>query len=76
MQAAKAGYYPSVTVGASATRSQTSGNLDAGKNGATTSSNFQLPLDLTWELDLWGKIRRGVESSQAGAQASPSGAGQ
>ena len=28
------------------------------------------PLDLTWELDLWGKIRRGVEASQASAQAS------
>jgi NodT family efflux transporter outer membrane factor (OMF) lipoprotein len=70
VQAAKAGYYPSVTVGASATRSQTSGNLGTGKSGETTSSNFQLPLDLTWELDLWGKIRRGVESTQAGAQAS------
>ena len=27
-------------------------------------------LDFSWELDLWGRIRRTVESSQAGAQAS------
>jgi NodT family efflux transporter outer membrane factor (OMF) lipoprotein len=70
VQAAKAGYYPSLTVGASATRSQTSGNLGSAKSGGATASNFQLPLDLTWELDLWGRIRRGVEASQASAQAS------
>jgi len=27
-------------------------------------------LDAAWEPDLWGRIRRGVEASQAGAQAS------
>jgi len=70
VQAAKAGYYPSLTVGASATRSQGSKNLSAGSSSGATVSNFQLPLDLTWELDLWGRIRRGVESSQANAQAS------
>ena len=70
VQAAKAGNYPSLSIGASATRAQTSSNALAGKSGSTTSSNFQLPLDLTWELDLWGRIRRGVEASQASAQAS------
>jgi NodT family efflux transporter outer membrane factor (OMF) lipoprotein len=29
-----------------------------------------LPVDVSWELDLWGKIRRTVEASRAGAQAS------
>jgi NodT family efflux transporter outer membrane factor (OMF) lipoprotein len=70
VQAAKAGYFPSLTAGASATRSQRSRNLGAGNIGGTTSSDFQLPLDVAWELDLWGKLRRGVEASQAGAQAS------
>ena len=70
VQAAKAGNYPSLSVGASATRAQTSANAIAGKSVSTTSSNFQLPLDLSWELDLWGRIRRGVEASQASAQAS------
>ncbi|MDD2580409.1 MAG: efflux transporter outer membrane subunit, partial [Desulfuromonadaceae bacterium] len=70
VQSARSGYYPTLSVGAAAVRSQTSGNLGAGKGGGTTASNFQLPLDLTWELDLWGRIRRGVEASQADAQAS------
>jgi NodT family efflux transporter outer membrane factor (OMF) lipoprotein len=70
VQAAKAGNFPTLSVGATATRAQTSGNLGVGKSGGSTASNFQLPLDLTWELDLWGRIRRGVEASQANAQAS------
>jgi NodT family efflux transporter outer membrane factor (OMF) lipoprotein len=70
VQAARAGYYPTLSIGAAATRSETSANTGSGRNSGTTSSNFNLPLDLTWELDLWGRIRRGVESSQAGAQAS------
>jgi NodT family efflux transporter outer membrane factor (OMF) lipoprotein len=72
VQEAKAGYYPTVSVGASATRSKRSGNLGTGNNGGATTSDFLLPLDATWELDLWGKIRRSVEASQAGVQASAS----
>jgi len=70
VQTAKAGYFPSLTAGASATRSQRSRNLGAGNIAGSTSSDFQLPLDAAWEPDLWGRIRRGVEASQAGAQAS------
>jgi NodT family efflux transporter outer membrane factor (OMF) lipoprotein len=70
VQAARSGYFPSLTAGASASRVHTSENLGNGPYGGTTASAFQMPLDLTWELDLWGRVRRGVESSQAVAQAS------
>jgi NodT family efflux transporter outer membrane factor (OMF) lipoprotein len=70
VRAARAGYFPSISVGASVTRSYKPGNSDAGNNGGSTDTNFQLPLDATWELDLWGRIRRGVEASQANSQAS------
>ena len=66
---AKAGYYPTVSLGASASRSQRSGNLGTGTGNGTTTSDFLLPLDATWELDLWGKISRSIEASQAGVQA-------
>jgi len=31
---------------------------------------FSAPLDLSYEIDLWGKVRRGFESARADAQAS------
>ncbi len=69
LQGAKAGYFPTVSVGASAARSQRSGSLGAGSTGGATSSDFLLPLDVTWELDLWGKVRRDVEAREADSQA-------
>ena len=38
--------------------------------GALTASTFQMPLDLSYEIDLWGRVRRGFESARADAQAS------
>src|SRR5215472_13400151 len=34
-----------------------------------TQADYQLPLDLSYELDVWGRIRRNIESSIANAQA-------
>ena len=38
--------------------------------GATYSTSFVPQLSGTWDLDVWGKIRRQIESNAAGAQAS------
>jgi NodT family efflux transporter outer membrane factor (OMF) lipoprotein len=59
----------------SAGRSSGGGSSGAGASsggGASSGprSDFQLGLDFSWELDLWGRIRRTVESNQASAQAS------
>jgi NodT family efflux transporter outer membrane factor (OMF) lipoprotein len=70
-QAARAAYFPTISVGASITRSHQSQNL--GRllpSQLGTVTDYLLPVDLTWELDLWGRIRRTVESQQAAAQAS------
>ncbi|MDE1162211.1 MAG: TolC family protein [Acidobacteriaceae bacterium] len=32
--------------------------------------NFSLPVDLSWELDVWGRVRRGVTQARENAQAS------
>ena len=36
---------------------------------ATTSNRFQVPFDFSYEIDLWGRIRRSYESAEAQAQA-------
>jgi multidrug efflux system outer membrane protein len=36
---------------------------------ALTANTFNTPLDLSYELDIWGRIRRSFQSSRADAQA-------
>ena len=75
VQAARAGYYPTATVGASVTRSQrgvassSSGGINPA-SGVQNSTDYSLPFDLSWEADVWGRIRRTVEASGDSAQAS------
>ena len=38
--------------------------------GNLTANTFSTPLDLSYEIDLWGRVRRGFESARADAQAS------
>lgn len=38
--------------------------------GPLTVNTWQTPLDLSYEVDLWGRVRRGFESARADAQAS------
>ncbi len=64
VQLARAGYFPTLGAGAAFNRQKTAG--DAG----STFSQHQVSLNASWEIDLWGKVRRQVESSAASAQAS------
>jgi len=72
VQAARAAYFPTATAGASFARSQQSSQIAGftGSKTASPSSTFLLPLNASWEPDIWGRVRRSVEASQAGAQAS------
>ena len=38
--------------------------------GNLTANAFSVPLDFSYEVDLWGRVRRGFESARADAQAS------
>jgi NodT family efflux transporter outer membrane factor (OMF) lipoprotein len=80
---ARAAYFPTVTLGLGFTRSRQSTTFTSGSGGTSSSgtsgvsgssgraqSDFQVGLDFSWELDVWGRIRRTVESNRAGAQAS------
>jgi multidrug efflux system outer membrane protein len=37
--------------------------------GGVTANTFSVPLDLSYEVDLWGRVRRGFESARAEAAA-------
>ncbi len=54
------------TTGTAATGTTASG---AGLGGSTTRTEYNLQGDASWEIDLWGRIRRQVESNVASAQA-------
>lgn len=62
--------YPSVTFNPAAQRSRTSANSAKAFGGASTTNDFQLPVDFSYELDVWGKVRRTIESSEEQARAS------
>jgi len=62
----QAGQYPTVTAEGSATKSRTSG-----ANGTDTESDlYSVGFDAGWELDLFGGVRRSVESAEADIEAS------
>jgi NodT family efflux transporter outer membrane factor (OMF) lipoprotein len=63
--------YPTIAIGASATRDRLSANKPLRAPGQTNDYwDFLIPLSISWEPDLWGGIRRQIESSTASAQAS------
>src|SRR3989475_6370483 len=56
-------------VGPNYTRQRFSPNQVPGF-GDLTANNYRGALDLSYEIDLWGRVRRGFESARADAQAS------
>jgi NodT family efflux transporter outer membrane factor (OMF) lipoprotein len=63
-------YYPTVQVGPSATRERQSSNRPLYVPGSKTNYNdLFLQGQVSWEPDLWGNIRRAVESQRATTQA-------
>jgi len=63
--------YPSVTAGVNVTRSHQSTNRPNGRlSPASNYTDLQLPVDASYEADVWGRVRRAVEAARANAQAS------
>ncbi|MBU0902922.1 MAG: efflux transporter outer membrane subunit [Gammaproteobacteria bacterium] len=75
VRGARAAFYPSLSSSAGASRSgQGTGSQNASSgtssNSSGVSTNYDLSLNAAWELDIWGKLRRSLESSRAGFEAS------
>ena len=74
---ARANYFPTLTAAPSATRTHSSGALGSGVTTTTggntsgsTFNTFQLPFDVSWEPDLFGRIRNTVREARYAAQVS------
>ena len=62
---ARADRFPTIDADASVTRQKTSDKTSTGKESDLFSSGF----DASWEVDLFGGIRRSVESAEASVEA-------
>ncbi|QHJ00497.1 efflux transporter outer membrane subunit [Xylophilus rhododendri] len=67
---AEAAGAPQVGVGLNASRARVSNNVLGRSLAGRTTNDFILPVSVSWEPDLWGRIARGEEAAAAGAQAS------
>ncbi|WP_172149769.1 efflux transporter outer membrane subunit [Pseudomonas tumuqii] len=80
VRGARAAFYPSLSSSAGVTRAGQGGGDSTlrtadgfsvgGSNAASISKSYELSLNAAWELDIWGKLRRSLESSRAGFEAS------
>lgn len=68
---ARAGLWPTVGVGLSGTRGVDGGGATLSKGtGSGVQQTVSATLGASWEPDLWGQVRRTIESSEALAQGS------
>ena len=65
----RATLFPTVDFSPSAGRAEASGNRPA-SNIHQAANDFVLPVDATYEADVWGRIHSAVSASRAAAQAS------
>jgi NodT family efflux transporter outer membrane factor (OMF) lipoprotein len=70
----RADMFPSIDLDAGATRARSgSGAATAASTGTGTSrigNSYQVDIGASWELDVWGRLRRSVQNARATAQAS------
>jgi NodT family efflux transporter outer membrane factor (OMF) lipoprotein len=67
----RASLFPTVAVGFGASRDRVSQNKPLRASAQTNDYwDFLIPVSVSWEPDLWGGIRRQVESATANAQSS------
>jgi len=59
--------FPTITVSPTIVTSRSSSNTSFSPGQQTT---YDLPVNVSWEADLWGSVRHSIRSSQEAAQAS------
>ncbi|MDR3414981.1 MAG: efflux transporter outer membrane subunit [Nevskia sp.] len=68
---ARVAYFPAITAGSTVTRSRTSANAPTySPTKPIIANDFTLDADLSYEIDVWGRVRNTVAAARAGEQAS------
>jgi NodT family efflux transporter outer membrane factor (OMF) lipoprotein len=67
MQQSKSGYYPTLQLSAGWEKERTAGIKH--KEAATTYDYFNIGADMSWQIDLFGKVRANVNAQKANWQA-------
>jgi NodT family efflux transporter outer membrane factor (OMF) lipoprotein len=73
VQQARSSYYPTIGVGPSYARNRSSQSQGAASSLSSPNPNsnvFNLPFDVSWEPDLWGRVRNTVRQFSNAAQVS------
>src|SRR5206468_8911048 len=60
VKAARAQLFPTLTANPAVTRSRNAGNQSGSSSGGTPLTDISLPLNASWQPDLWGRIRNTV----------------
>jgi NodT family efflux transporter outer membrane factor (OMF) lipoprotein len=66
----RAAYFPTVTANPSITRQRLSGTRSNQVITSQTGNAYALPIDASYEADVWGRVRQSVAAGRAGMQAS------
>lgn len=70
LHGAQADLFPTIGVGGSAGRERTSANSPTSRGVSSTFDTYQAGASLTWEIDLFGRIRNQIKAGRGEAQAS------
>jgi NodT family efflux transporter outer membrane factor (OMF) lipoprotein len=62
----KAGYFPTLSAGATATHQELAQNSQFGSFFSEAIDQYAVTADLSWEADIWGKIRSNKRAFEAG----------
>ncbi len=68
----RSGFYPQVGYGASGSRDQASKNI-VPQGVESLTETWQATLNVGWELDVWGRLRRATEAAKADLLAAEEG---
>jgi multidrug efflux system outer membrane protein len=62
--------FPDLSSNPSAVRERTYTSLTPGSDAAVNRNLFTVPFNLSYEIDVWGRVRRSIEASKATYEAS------